>query len=74
MPFDPISYFYAIKKAVSKLSSLVIDTDKDWQGYRITNLGEPIDPNDMATKYYVDLTMSGINITYYMLNEHDPAS
>ena len=73
MPFDPISYYYSIlgmKRPT--LAGLIIDTDKDWQGYRIINLGDPVDPNDMVTKYYVDLTMSGINITYYMLNEQDP--
>jgi len=69
MPFDPISYILA---KTPRLSRLVVDVDKDWGGHLIKNLGEPIDPNDMATKYYVDLTMSGINITYYMLNEQDP--
>jgi len=73
MPFDPVSYYYAMLGMIKPtLAGLEIDTDKDWQGYRITNLGDPIDPNDMATKYYVDLTMSGINMTYYMLNDSDP--
>jgi hypothetical protein len=31
---------------VSRLSELIIDTNKDWAGYRIRNLGEPADTGD----------------------------
>jgi hypothetical protein len=31
---------------VSRLSELIIDVDKDWAGYRIRNLGEPVDTGD----------------------------
>ena len=53
------------------LAGLIIDTDKDWQGYRITNLGEPIDPNDAARKIYVDVAATGLGINYFLLDEPD---
>jgi hypothetical protein len=28
------------------LSRVKVDVDKDWQGYRITNLGAPVNPTD----------------------------
>lgn len=72
MPFDPISYYYSIlgmKRPT--LAGLIIDTDKDWQGYRITNLGEPVDPNDAARKIYVDVAATGLGINYFLLDEAD---
>ena len=77
MPFDAVSYSLA-KKALSKgiklptLKDLVIDADKDWQGYRIRNLGAPVDPNDAARKIYVDTAATGLGIDYYLLDEADP--
>jgi len=38
-------------------------------GYRIVNLGEPIDDSDATTKYYVDTLISGLEITYFFTNE-----
>ena len=76
MPFDAISYLLA-KIALAKgirlptLKDLVIDTDKDWQGHRIMNLGEPIDPNDAARKIYVDVATTGLGINYYLLDDAD---
>jgi len=32
----------------TRLSELIIDTDKDWRGYKIKNLGAPVDLNDAA--------------------------
>jgi len=72
MPFDPISYYYSIlgmKRPT--LAGIIIDTDKDWQGYRITNLGEPIDPNDAARKIYVDVAATGLGINYFLLDAAD---
>jgi len=76
MPFDAISYLLA-KKALARgirlptLKDLVIDTDKDWQGHRIMNLGEPINPNDAARKIYVDVATTGLGINYYLLDAAD---
>jgi hypothetical protein len=36
------------------LSNIIIDVDKDWRGYKIKNLGAPVDPNDAARKTDVD--------------------
>jgi len=69
MPLDVISYLEALKSR--KLSSLIIDTDKDWGGKLIKNLGDPIDPNDVVRKIYVDLIVATFNITYYLLNTQD---
>jgi len=69
MPFDPISYLEALKSR--KLSNLIVDTDKDWQGYRITNLGEPVNPNDAARKIYVDVAATGLGINYFLLDNAD---
>ena len=68
MPFDPISYILA---KTPRLSRLVVDVNKDWQGYRITNLGEPIEPNDAARKIYVDVAATGLGINYFLLDEAD---
>jgi len=76
VPLDVISYLLA-KEALRKgirlptLKDLVIDTDKDWQGHRIMNLGEPIDPNDAARKIYVDVATTGLGINYYLLDAAD---
>jgi len=76
MPFDAISYLLA-RKALSQgirlptLKDLVIDADKDWQGYKIKNLGEPVDPNDAARKIYVDTATTGLGINYYFLDAAD---
>jgi len=69
MPFDPISYLEALKSR--KLSNLIVDTDKDWRGRLIKNLGDPVDPNDVVRKIYVDLIVSTFNITYYLLDTQD---
>ena len=71
MGFDPISYILAKRASKPTLKSLVIDVDKDWQGYRITNLGEPTDPNDATRKIYVDKAVTGLGINYYLLDEAD---
>jgi len=60
-----------IKPGIKKLSELIIDTNKDWQGYRIMNLGEPIGPNDAARKIYVDAATTGLGINYYFLDAAD---
>jgi len=76
VPFDAISYLLA-KKALAKgirlptLKDLVIDTDKNWQGYRIMNIGEPVDPHDAARKIYVDVATTGLGINYYLLDAAD---
>ena len=69
MSFDPISYIEALKSR--RLSNLIIDTDKDWGGRLIKNLGEPVDPNDAARKIYVDVATTGLGINYYLLDEAD---
>ena len=43
--FDVITY-YLLKKFKPRLSRLIIDTDKDWMGHVIKNLGTPVDPYD----------------------------
>jgi len=69
MSFDPISYLEALKSR--KLSNLIIDADKDWGGRLIKNLGEPTEPNDAATKIYIDIASTGLGINYYLLDEAD---
>ena len=69
MSFDPISYLEALKSR--KLSNLIIDADKDWGGHVIKNLGEPTEPNDAATKTYIDIASTGLGINYYLLDEAD---
>ena len=54
-----------------KLSLLEIDVSKDWQGYLIKNIGEPVDPNDAARKRYVDIATTGLGINYYFLDAAD---
>ncbi|MCD6130738.1 MAG: hypothetical protein J7J61_01345 [Candidatus Hydrothermae bacterium] len=72
MALDPISYILAKRGLkLPTLKGLVIDVDKDWQGYRITNLGEPTDPNDAARKIYVDVATTGLGINYYLLDAAD---
>jgi hypothetical protein len=73
MPFDAIAYALARKATkLPTLKGLVIDTDKDWRGFRIRNVGEPIDPNDVPSKIYVDLAAATFNVTYYLLDTQDP--
>ena len=69
--FDPISYILAKRASKPTLKDIIINTDKDWQGYRIMNLGEPTDPNDATRKIYVDKAVTGLGINYYLLDEAD---
>ena len=70
--FDPISYALAKRGLrLPTLRGLVIDTDKDWQGYVIKNIGEPVDPNDAARKTYVDIASTGLGITLFLLDAAD---
>ena len=40
MAFDPISFILARKGVkLPTLKDLIIDTDKDWNGYKILNIG-----------------------------------
>jgi len=39
-----------INKFIRKLSQILIDVDKDWGGYRITNVGAPAAPGDVLRK------------------------
>ncbi len=43
-----------LNAGISSLSQLSIDSHKNWGGYRITNVGEPTNLADAATKGYVD--------------------
>ena len=73
MPLDVISYILAKKGLrLPTLKGLVIDTSKDWQGYRITNLGAPVGPNDAATRIYTDIAATGLGVTLFFLDEADP--
>ena len=60
-----------IEDAVTKRHTQGTDTalgiqteDADWGSYKITNVGEPIDEHDVATKYYVDNNMPTLELTY----------
>ncbi len=44
---------------ITSLSELNIDTNKNWAGRRITNLGSPSASSDAATKGYVDAQAGG---------------
>ena len=70
--FDPISYILAKRGLkLPTLKGLVIDTSKDWQGYRIMNLGEPTEPYDAARRIYVDIATTGLGVNFYLLDEAD---
>ncbi|MHC1624452.1 MAG: hypothetical protein ACXQS2_00345 [Methermicoccaceae archaeon] len=56
---------------IRRLSDLIIDVSKDWQGYRILNLGTPTEPDDATSKGYVDLATTGLGINYYLYDEAD---
>ena len=56
---------------IIKLSDLTIDIDKDWEGHIIKNLGEPVDPYDVARKTYVDVVATGLGITLFLLDATD---
>lgn len=60
-----------IRVPAPKLSSIEIDTDKDWLGFRIKNLGEPEEPSDASTKNYTDISVTGLGINYYLLDDAD---
>jgi len=47
-----------------RLSNLIIDTDKDWGGHIIKNLGAPVDPNDVLRKAELDNHKSLIPIDH----------
>ncbi|RLG33703.1 hypothetical protein DRN97_04360 [Methanosarcinales archaeon] len=74
MPLDVISYLLAKKKLDEgdyKLSTLPIDTDLDMENFKITDLGEPVDPYDAPTRRYVDIATTGLGINYYLLDAAD---
>jgi len=68
MPFDPISYKLAKSP---RLSKLVVDANKDWGDYVIKGLGEPTEPYDVARKIYVDTSVVGLGINYFLLDAAD---
>ena len=45
---------------ISGGTGLNVNDDVNFNGYRITGLGNPIDNQDAATKFYVDAAVSGI--------------
>jgi hypothetical protein len=51
-------------RGVTKLSELEIDTDKDWGGYRIKNLGPPIDARDAIRKVELDYHRNAVPIDH----------
>ncbi|MBW2672334.1 MAG: hypothetical protein JRD89_02810, partial [Deltaproteobacteria bacterium] len=53
------------------LSDATIDTDIDWAGHLIKNLGDPVAPDDVAKKLYVDLATTGLGVDYYLLDAAD---
>lgn len=74
MTLDIISYMLAKKKLNEKdykLSTLTIDTDLDMENFKITDLGEPVDPYDAPTRRYVDIATTGLGINYYFLDAAD---
>ena len=46
---------------IPKLSDLIIDTSKNWEGRRIRNIGYPSDFSDATNKQYVDNKFTGSN-------------
>jgi len=60
-----------IRVPAPRLSKIEIDTDKDWLGFRIKNLGEPEEPSDAVTKNYTDISVTGLGINYYLLDDAD---
>jgi hypothetical protein len=48
----------AIEVNVDEVSGHTVTGDIDMDGHRITNLGEPVDGQDIATKNYVDTILS----------------
>jgi len=60
-----------IRVPAPRLSKIEIDTDKDWLGFKIRNLGEPEEPSDASTKNYTDLSVTGLGINYYLLDDAD---
>lgn len=54
-----------------RLSQLVIDADKDWEGHRITNISSPTSPGDASTKEYVDLSVLNAGLDLYLLAQND---
>ena len=57
MPYLP----QGVVVEVRKLSDLIIDTNKNWLGYTIKNLGAPADPDDSARKTDVDAVQSNLD-------------
>jgi len=62
------SYHPAVKPYLSKL---IVDTDKDWGNHIIKNLGEPTEPYDAVRKDYVDISVIGFGINYFLLDSAD---
>lgn len=65
MGLDPISYILAKKKIPP------VRSDVDFKGYRITNIGDPTEPNDAARKVYVDIASTGLGINLFLLDAAD---
>ena len=58
-------------RGVTSLSQLIIDVDKDWGGYVIKNIGEPVEPYDAARKKYVDFATTGLGLNLFLLDQAD---
>lgn len=56
---------------VKSVNNLQLLGNLDANGLLITNLGEPINPNDAARKIYVDVAATGLGINYFLLDEAD---
>jgi len=56
---------------VKSISRLQLLTDLDANGLLVTNLGEPVNPNDATRKIYVDLATVGLGINYFLLDAAD---
>jgi len=56
---------------VKSINSLQLLTDLDANGLLVTNLGEPVNPNDATRKIYVDLATVGLGINYFLLDAAD---